>query len=66
MTSGTEDSDISRVKAVFADEEALREVFARRPEILKEVLGLTDAQIQAKRQAGAFSASHKTSDAGAR
>jgi formyl-CoA transferase len=35
-------------------------------EILKEVLGLSDAQIEVKRQAGAFSAPHKTSDAGAR
>jgi formyl-CoA transferase len=34
-------------------------------EILKEVLGLSDAQIEAKRHAGAFSAPHKTSDVGA-
>jgi formyl-CoA transferase len=35
-------------------------------EILKEVLGWSDSQIEAKRHAGAFSAPHKTSDAGAR
>jgi len=35
-------------------------------EILKEVLGWSDAQIDAKRQAGAFSASQKVSDVGAR
>jgi formyl-CoA transferase len=35
-------------------------------EILKEVLGWSDAQIEAKRNAGAFSAPQKTSDVGVR
>jgi ankyrin repeat protein len=57
MASGTENSDVAWVKAVFADEQALREAFFRRPEIIKELLKNKDfLDTLFNGQAGAFAA----------
>ena len=57
MTSGAEDSGIAWLKALFADEGTLRQVFVQQPELAKELLrnkGFLDTLFDPK--SGAFAA----------